>query len=179
MKKTAAVFVMLCFVSHAAMAGMFKDFGYDKAEQSVDAGSIGAALAGTHSSDEGDSLRGRPYSLEVTMALNAKQMETGCSVLLKSLSMTNAKTGEEVFYTTEKLGTFKRKLIGASSGRYVATFAFDDIGVPYEDYKLAVAFALKGCPSKAAGEQEEKVSLAFKKHYTEKEMSVFESLMGK
>ncbi len=150
-----------------------KDYGYHDAVHQIAGGFLEARLLGTDKTiSDALTVRESPYNLAVGITLNAPS-DPACSFSIESLRVISAKSGVTLF---SKSGAKEGFAPSWDKRAYDATLLFRGLELKHEDYDLDLTFSLTpGCSASAA---ETHVRLPLRTNYQEKNITIWDMIMG-
>ncbi len=150
-----------------------KDYGYQHISHQIAGGILNVRLLGTDKKvSDALSVRASPYDLTVGITLNAPSDNT-CSFSVESIKLVSTKSEAVIF---SKSGIKESFVSSPDKRSYDAIFLFGGLELKYEDYALDLIFSLTpGCSVSSA---ETHVRLPLKTDYQEKNITIWDMIMG-
>ena len=135
--------------------------------------SIHAKLRGTMKNvDDKHSSTESPYELLIWFSSNGSQEPTSCSVVLNGIVLRNVESDVEIPISANAIVNFRLK----SDGSHGASVIIRSLELEYESHKLDFMYSFEGgCYE---NQPPTAVKFEFRKDYTERKISFWDTLMG-
>jgi hypothetical protein len=150
-----------------------KDYAFTSPEYSLGTGKINAKLRGTMENLGNDvSVNHAPYEMLLWFSAEHVDSPADCVVTVSSVLLKNLETGEYVSITETDSASFRQR----SDGTYHASMSYKNLGLSYSDHELRFSYALDGICG--LGASQASVTMKFKRDYSERKISFWDTLMG-
>lgn len=167
------LFVIAMFACSGCSMKIHKDYAFTEPEFFLNAGAIHAKLRGTMENiDDTTSVNHSPYEMLLWFTSSSEQSSGRCLVSLDSMTFKNSETGEFVTIPETSEVAFRER----SDGTYMASFNYNNLNLLYDDHELEFKyFFSQGC---GLDQTSVSVNMIFKKQYSERNISFWDTLMG-
>ncbi|CAM0556990.1 hypothetical protein E0L35_22720 [Halomonas sp. ATBC28] len=149
-----------------------KNYGFTEPELRLNTGAIHAKLRGTMENiDNKASIHHAPYEMLLWFSSSIEQ-NSSCLVNIDSITLKNSETGESVLVSENSEAVFRER----SNGVYTASFNYENLNLQHTDHELEFIYSFsKDC---GLGQTLVPISMFFKKQYSERNISFWDTVMG-
>lgn len=170
--KNITLLLLVIFTCLGCSMKTHKNYEFTEPEIHLNTGVIHAKLRGTMENiDNETSIYHAPYEMLLWFSSSTEQ-DSSCLVNVNSIVLKNSETGETLLVSENSETTFRER----SDGVYTASFNHKNLNIQYNDHELAFSYSF----SKYCGldQKSTPVSMIFKKQYSERNISFWDTLMG-
>ncbi|OED45785.1 hypothetical protein ACH42_04685 [Endozoicomonas sp. (ex Bugula neritina AB1)] len=160
-------------ISGGCSMKIHKDYAFTSPEHPLGTGKINAKLRGTQENLENDvSVNHAPYEMLLWFSVDHVDSPADCLVAISSVSLKNLETGEYVPIPESDSASFRQR----SDGTYHASMNYKALGLSYSDHSLQFSYTLVGMCGLVASQAS--VTMNFKRDYSERKITFWDTLMG-
>ena len=165
--------VVALFCTGCGLKKKHKDYAFSKPEFSLVSGSFHAKLRGTmRRVDDVTSVHGAPYEMLLWFKSNGTSHVDGCSISFTEMTLKNTETGSLVSIPKTATASFRQR----SDGSFVARISVKNLHLLYSDHEMEFVYSING--SCGSIELSSSIAMKFSKEYNEREISLWDILMG-